>query len=1077
MGVDVGTATGYLDLDISGFLKGLKTAQEESQKTTENITTKIGKGFQSAGQTLTSAGSTLTKSVTTPIVGLGTAIVKVSSDFESSMSKVKAISGATGEDFDMLNAKAREMGAKTKFSASEAADAFQYMAMAGWDVENMMGGISGVMNLAAASGEDLASVSDIVTDAMTAFGLSASGTSKVLKDGVQVEVDNTTRFVDALAAASNSSNTNVSMLGESFKYVAPVAGALGYSVEDTAIALGLMANQGIKASQSGTSLRTILTNMAKPSDEVANAMTALGVSLEDDNGKVKSLMDVMKDLRKGFSGGSMDAKEFSKEMQDLQGSFDTGEISAAEYELEVENLMVAMYGAEGAQKAQYAAMLAGKTGMAGLLAIVNTGEEDFNSLADSIYNAAGTSQEMADIMNDNLSGQITIMLSALQELALQFGEILVPIIKDVVAWIQNLIAKLQEMDPEQKRQIATIAAIAAAIGPLLLVLGKLVIGVGNVITAFGNISGTIANLKSGFTLLKTAITGVSAPVLAVVAVIGTLVAAFVHLWETNEEFRNNITATWQSIKDTFGEFVSGIKERLDALGIDFETVTATISAIWEGFCELLAPVFEGALSIISSVLGGVFDAVLGVLDIFIGLFTGNWEQMWNGVQELFGGVWDAIVGIFSGAIDIIKGIVDVVLGWFGTSSESIKTSVSEFIASIIEFFVQLPQNIAQFISDAYNSVVQWGADMIAKAKEVGSNFLSSVIEFFTNLPYRVGYFIGSALGKVIAWATEMPAKAKEMATNFLTSVVTFFTQLPGKILAFISSAYDHVKKWATDMPAKAKEAATDFLNNVVDNIRSLPGKIKQFLDDAIDRLKTWVTDMGRKGREAIEELISKIMEAAKDLPSKVLTIGTDIVNGVWQGIQDAKDAFVENVKSFFKGIVDGVKEALGIKSPSKVFADEIGRWLPAGAAAGFVSAMPSAMRTIQESLNDGIDGLNVDPITIGVVNNMVTIMDTVSAYFETIEGRLAYTVASMRSNLEYLIAAGTAAANGTSIGYIGYGGMSVSNGDGSPVDNEPNAPKGGGGNTYIFYTSKPIDEIEAAKQMEKTERDMAEGFV
>ena len=254
MAVDVGSAVGYLDLDISGFLAGLKSAQTEADKTANNIATKVGNKVSSVGKSLTSAGKTLTKSITVPTVGLGTAVVKASSDFESAMSKVSAISGATGSDFEALNKKAQEMGAKTKFSATEAAEGFTYMAMAGWKTEDMLAGIDGIMNLAAADGLDLATTSDIVTDALTAFGLSASDSA---------------HFADVLAKASSSANTNVSMLGESFKYAAPVAGALGYTAEDVAVALGLMANAGIKGSQGGTALRSSLSRLIKPTDDAA----------------------------------------------------------------------------------------------------------------------------------------------------------------------------------------------------------------------------------------------------------------------------------------------------------------------------------------------------------------------------------------------------------------------------------------------------------------------------------------------------------------------------------------------------------------------------------------------------------------------------------------------------------------------------------------------------------------------------------------------------------------------------------------------------------------------------------------
>lgn len=291
----------------------------------------------------------------TAITAMAGYAVKVGSDFEAGMSKVSAISGATGSELDQLTAKAKEMGSKTKFSATQAASAFEYMAMAGWKTEDMLGGIEGVMNLAAASGEDLARVSDIVTDAITAFGMSASDSA---------------HFADVLAKASSNSNTNVGMMGETFKYVAPVAGALGFSVDDCAVAIGLMANSGIKASQAGTTLRQIFTNLVKPTDDMQAAMDKLGISLTDSEGKTKSLDTLMGELRTSFSGLTE------------------------------------------AEKAHYAAILAGQEGMSGLLAIVNASNADFTALKSSIANADGAAQTMAETMQNNLKGSLTILGSA-----------------------------------------------------------------------------------------------------------------------------------------------------------------------------------------------------------------------------------------------------------------------------------------------------------------------------------------------------------------------------------------------------------------------------------------------------------------------------------------------------------------------------------------------------------------------------------------------------------------------------------------------------------------------------------------
>ena len=360
---DLGIKLNNAKAQLANMENNLKSLNREIEMQSSSWY-KLGKDLEAAGQKMQgigkqmeSVGKNLSTKVTAPLVGLGAAAVKVGSDFETGMSEVKAISGATGEDFVKLQEKAKEMGATTKFSATEASEGLKYMAMAGWDTTQMLDGLDGIMMLAAASGEDLGLVSDIVTDALTAFGMEAKEASG---------------FADLLASASSNSNTNVAMLGESFKYVAPLFGALGYSAEDAALALGLMANAGIKGSQSGTSLKTAIANLANPTDKMAVAMGRLGLSITDANGEMLPFKDVMDELRAKFSGLTEE------------------------------------------QQAQYAATIFGKEAMAGMLAIINASEEDYAKLTDATRNYNGAAKEMADVMQDNLQGELVLLKSALE---------------------------------------------------------------------------------------------------------------------------------------------------------------------------------------------------------------------------------------------------------------------------------------------------------------------------------------------------------------------------------------------------------------------------------------------------------------------------------------------------------------------------------------------------------------------------------------------------------------------------------------------------------------------------------------
>ena len=361
-----GSLTYDTKIDKSGFEKGLNSLKNTSNTVSKAIKVALG-------------------TITTTIAGISTYSIKVGSDFEAGMSKVQAISGATGDEISKLTEKAKEMGQKTKFSATESAEAFQYMAMAGWKTEEMLNGIEGIMNLAAASGEDLASVSDIVTDALTAFGLQA-------KDSAH--------FADVLAKASSNSNTNVGLMGETFKYVAPLAGSMKYSVEDTAVAIGLMANAGIKGSQAGTALRSMLTRLVKPPKQAAEALDDLNISVTNADGTMKPL---------------------SQTMQELRGKF--AKLTESE-------------------KASYAASIAGQEAMSGMLAIVNASDSDFNKLTQSINNADGASKEMSDTMNDNVKGAFTLLKSNIESVGIKLYDKIKKPLKDLINTISKYVSKI-----------------------------------------------------------------------------------------------------------------------------------------------------------------------------------------------------------------------------------------------------------------------------------------------------------------------------------------------------------------------------------------------------------------------------------------------------------------------------------------------------------------------------------------------------------------------------------------------------------------------------------------------------------
>lgn len=1041
MAIDVGSAVGHLDLDINGFLKGLKTAQDEAEDTTKRISSEIGGHLQTAGKNLETVGSTLTKAVTVPIVGLGGLIVKTSSSFESAMSRVQAVSGASGGELQKLNKKAQELGATTAWSASEVADGMTEMAKAGWGASDIIDGMSGVLNAASASGEDLAQVSTIVADAITGFGLKAKDASRV---------------ADLLTESANAGTIDITDLGESFKYISPIAKTMGFSIEDVTTAISAMSMSGIKGSQAGTSLRTMLTRMVKPTDDVKNAMDELGIKLTNQDGSFKSLNTIMSEMRGKFSG-----------MTDEQ-------------------------------KTYYATVLAGQEGMSGLLSILGLTQEEYDKISESMKNCSGVAEDTAKTMLDNFGGQLTILKSSLEGVAIQFGEVLLPYFKNFVAWVQKVVLKLQSMTKEQKEQIVKWAAFAAAIGPTLLVFGKLTSTIGKLMSAFGAVPKVISTVQKDFKLLQLGIThiqegfalskagfsglgkeasvlgsfigGLSAPMIASAAAVGVLVAAFTTLWKTNEDFRNKMTSTFKEITSAFSAFFSGISERFNALGINLESIVNVIKSVWLGFCNLLAPIFESAFAQVSTVISTVLNVILGIVDVFIGVFTGNWSQAWNGIKEIFSSVWEGIKSSFSNVGSLLGGVANSILSWFGTSLSGIWNGITSF-------FTNLGTSIV-------NSVSTFAVNVVNKGKEMAINFVSAVTEFFTNLPYKVGYFLGYTVTNVAMWTVNMVNKAREMGTNFINAVVTFFKNLPTNVMNFLTNAYNNVRQWDINMVNSAKQVGMNFVNNVINFIRQLPSNVSRWFNNTINSARNFVSGLGAKGREAGKSLLNNVVNTAKSIPSEMLSIGSNIVEGVWRGIVSAKNRFVSNVKGFFKGIVDGAKSALGIHSPSTVMEDEVGIFMPPGVTNGFKKAMPTMLKNIQSMLNKGVNSLKTNDITVSAFgsvgdfsNAVKSVYEDVALWFESIDARIGKSVDSMLKSLNTLIQTGNLLVNSDgSLGYVGYNGFDRNNNSNGYVDVKKPKGDNGHGDTFIFNSPKPIDEIEASRQMKKTKQEMAEGF-
>ena len=629
-------------------LKRLEEQANQSATAMQKIAA-TGEQLKDVGGNIESAGKKMLP-VTATVTALGTASVKMAADFEAAMSKVAAVSGASASEMEALTAKAREMGSKTKFSASEAAEAMNYMAMAGWKTEDMLSGIEGVMNLAAASGEDLATTSDIVTDALTAFGLTAQDSG---------------HFADVLAAASSNANTNVSMMGETFKYCAPIAGSLGFSVEDTAEAIGLMANAGIKSTQAGTSLRTIMANLSGEVKICGANIGEVTIATSNADGTMRDLSDILADCRVAFSGLSE------------------------------------------SEKAAAAESLVGKNAMSGFLALMNAGEGDINKLSGAIDNCDGAAQNMADTMNDNLEGQLTILKSALEELAISFGQLLIPALREVVQWLQGFIGFLNSLPEGVKKTIMVIALVAAALGPVLIIIGKVISAIGTIMTIVPKVAGVINVVKGAFAALNA--TMLANPIVLIIAAIAALVAAFIYLWNNCEGFRQFWINLWENVKQIAVAVWEGLKTFFAAA---WQAISTTAQTIWNGIRNFFSVLWEGIKTIFTTVLNVIKTIVTTYFNVYKTIITTVFNAIrtvittiLNAIKTVITTVWNTIKNVFTTVLNTIKSVVS---GAFNAMWTGIKNTISGIVNTIKTGF----NNAVGFIKSLASSAFRWGADIV-----------------------------------------------------------------------------------------------------------------------------------------------------------------------------------------------------------------------------------------------------------------------------------------------------------------------------------------------------------------------------
>ncbi len=813
-----------------------------------------GEKLKTVGSAIEGVGQKLMP-VTAAVGGLGAAAVKVASDFDSAMSQVAAVSGATGKDLEALRDKAREMGSKTKFSASEAAEAMNYMAMAGWKTNDMLSGIEGIMNLAAASGEDLATTSDIVTDALTALGLSAEDSG---------------HFADILAAASSNANTNVSMMGETFKYCAPVAGALGFSAEDTAEAIGLMANAGIKSSQAGTAMRSMMTNLTGEVKFVGDAFGELTIQTTNTDGSMRSLGDILADCRAAFA-----------------------QMSESE-------------------KAANAEALVGKNAMSGFLAVMNAAPGDIEKLNSAINNCDGTAEKMAATMQDNLAGQLTILKSQLEELAISIGEILMPYIRQIVGWIQGLVDWLNSLDEGTKKIIVTVALVAAALGPVLIVIGKVVGAIGTIMTVVPQIASAISGVIAFVS--GTVIPAISAVVAAIGWVplaIAAVVAILVVLYNKCEWFREAVNAIWTQIKEFFVSawevicsfFTETIPNAWNSLVSFFQGIPAWWSGLWQSVGDFFGNIWTNMMN--NPVLTGIVDMIRSLWENLSTTLQG----VWNGIKTAASGAWELIKNVVLGPVLLL---IDLVTGNF--------TKLKEDAANIWNNIKNAASNIWNGIKQVVGSLAQGLANHV-------SILLTGLKNTIANIWTAIKNTASSAWNGLKNLVSSIASNLKQAAVNAFKAMVSGIRSALSSLGSVVQSGFQSAISFITSLPGKALEWGKDFINGIADGIRSAIGNVVNAVSDVADKIRSflhfsvpdegpltdyesWMPDFMSGLAKGIEKSRGMVKKAVSGVASDLMLQPQAAVQ--MQGGRDSSgDSSVGELLGGLKEMLSGLQEVAG----------------------------------------------------------------------------------------------------------------------------------------------------------------------
>lgn len=848
-------------------------------------------------------------------------VIELGQNFTSTMSEVSAISGATGEDFEKLEACAREYGATTVFSASNAAEALKYMSLAGWDADQSTSALGGVLNLAAASGMELGAASDMVTDYLSAFAMEAGDAAY---------------FADLLSYAQSHSNTTAEALGEAYKNCAANLNAAGQDVETVTSLLEGMANQGYKGSEAGTAMAAI-----------------------------------MRDITNGMKDGAIKIGETSVAVMDAQGNFrDLTDILT-----EVE---AATNGMGDAERAVALSSTFTADSTKGLNLILNEGMDNIAGYEEELRGASGSAEEMANIMNDNLSGDVAAMNSAFEELGLKIYDALESKLRAGVQFITNgVIPAIEWLGghiPEVTIAVSGLGAVIAAMN-------------------WGIISSKIAMVKGTLVKLAAALGGVSLPAIAIIAVITAMALAFTNLWKNNEEFRNKITAIWDGIKAKFDGFGQGIVDRLNALGFEFEDITEVMKAVWDGFCEVLAPIFEGVFQQISNILNEALDILTGLFDIFAGIFTGDWDMVWQGVQEVFGAVWDFVVATFENWISTFTSLADTVLGWFGTDWETVWTNVKTFFSdtwnAISSFFSGILTGIKTFFTDTWNAIVSFFSGILSGIYSSVTGTMTEIHDTFTNIWDSITGFLSGA------WETiKNIVTVGIMAVKEIISAAFQIITLPFRFI------WENCKDTVLSIWETIKSVIGEKIDAVKEKITTVTTAISNVASAAWNAISSTASSLW----EGIKGTIGSKIDAAKEKVSTATSAITSVASSAWSSVSSTASSLWNTISSTVSSKISAASSAVS-SATSTITSVASSAWSSVSSTAS--SQWESIRSTISSKLSSAKSTVSslMSGITSTMSSGLSSALSTVSGKFSSIYSTISSKMSAARDAVGNAISA------------------------------------------------------------------------